>query len=95
MRKLNWTKLPDMKVKGTVWEESATDDHEARQIDTAELEELFGTKAKEAKGTPPLPPSPPSHLLTLATLTPPHPMMTRGRRRGRAGRGEREKGQGT
>ena len=54
MRKLNWAKVPDPKVKGTVWEVQAADDKEAAALDTKELEELFGTKAaaapKEAGG---------------------------------------------
>ena len=48
MRKLNWSKLPDMKVKGTVWEKEAVDDRDAAALDTAELEELFGTKLAAA-----------------------------------------------
>jgi len=48
MRKLNWTKLPDMKVRGTVWEKDAVDERDAGALDTAELEALFGTKAKES-----------------------------------------------
>ena len=48
MRKLNWTKLPDLKVKDTVWEREAVDDREAGLLDVAELEAMFGTKAPSA-----------------------------------------------
>lgn len=48
MRKLNWTKLPDLKVKDTVWEREAVDDREAAALDLAELEATFGTKAPSA-----------------------------------------------
>ena len=52
MRKFNWSKLPDIKVKGTVWEKEAVDDQESKVLDTAELEALFGTKvaAKKEEG---------------------------------------------
>ena len=52
MRKFNWSKLPDIKVKGTVWEKEAVDDQVSKVLDTAELEALFGTKvaAKKEEG---------------------------------------------
>ena len=57
MRKLNWSKVPDIKVKGTIWESEATDDSEASRLDGGELEGLFGTKPKDkdaagAEGAP-------------------------------------------
>ena len=38
MRQLHWGKLPDAKIKGTMWENDLSDEHAS--IDTAELEEL-------------------------------------------------------
>jgi len=57
MRKLNWSKVPDIKVKGTIWESEATDDSEASRLDGGELEALFGAKPKDkdaagAEGAP-------------------------------------------
>ena len=46
MRQLHWGKLPDNKIKGTIWEKDVGD--EKVKLDTAELEKLFAaTKAAE------------------------------------------------
>jgi len=42
MRKLNWIKVGDLKIKGTVWEEKAIDT--SVSIDIDELEALFGSQ---------------------------------------------------
>ncbi|EOD29366.1 hypothetical protein EMIHUDRAFT_434678 [Emiliania huxleyi CCMP1516] len=48
MRQLHWGKLPDMKVKGTLWEKEVDDSKVA--IDKDELESLFATKQPAKAG---------------------------------------------
>ena len=47
MRQLHWTKLPDAKVKGTMWENDMSDDK--IKIDPAEVETLFAAAAAKKK----------------------------------------------
>ena len=50
MRQLHWAKLPDAKIKGTLWEKEVGDEDVTLKVD--ELELLFAAAAKkEAKET--------------------------------------------
>jgi len=48
MKKLNWNKLPDLKVKGTIWEKDAVDSKV--DLNTSELEALFGAQGSGSGG---------------------------------------------
>ena len=49
MRPLHWAKIPDVKLKDTIWIEPGFDDKNA-QLDATEIESVFGmaTKARAA-----------------------------------------------
>ena len=47
MRQLHWTKVPDAKVKGTMWEKDMSDEHVV--LDKEEMESLFAAQAAKKK----------------------------------------------
>jgi len=46
MRQLHWGKLPDTKIKGTMWENEVGDEGAFKKIDVAELESMFAASAR-------------------------------------------------
>ena len=47
MRQLHWAKIPDAKIKGTMWESDLTD--EKVKLDIEEVENLFAANAAKKK----------------------------------------------
>ena len=49
MRQLHWGKLPDTKIKGTMWENEVGDEGAFKKIDVAELESMFAASGAPQK----------------------------------------------